>query len=169
MLNGAQIHLLLNHLPILGIPFSLLLLGFGLWRKNLEIQKVSMGALVLIGLLTIPAFLSGEAAEEIVSDSPGISKTMIEEHEELSRIAFWFLEGLAVLALGGLVYFRSPRKLPGWFAITLLVGMLVGSGLLVRTGHLGGQINHPEIRSGTSTIEQSGNVKEHSEGEEEEH
>lgn len=151
MFNGAQVHLLLNHLPILGIPFSTALLLYGLWRKNLEIQKLSMGALVLVGLLTIPAFLSGEAAEEVVENVAGVSEAMIEEHEEFSEISFWFLEGLAVVALAGLVYFREPRKLPKWLPVLILAGMFVGSGLMAWTGHLGGQINHPEIRSGSAT------------------
>lgn len=148
MFDGAQVHLLLNHLPILGIPFSLLLLLFGLWRKSIEIQKASMGALVLVGLLAIPVLKSGEAAEEIVEELPGISEMMIEEHEESAEIAFWFLEALAALSLGGLVYFRGPRKTPKWYAMILLVGMIIGGGLMARTAHMGGQINHPEIRSG---------------------
>ncbi len=147
MLNGAQVHLLFNHLPILGIPFSLLLVGVGLWRKSLEIQKFGLGALVLVGLLSVVAFKSGDAAEDVVEEAPGISESMIHEHEESAELAFWFLEGIAVLSLGGLVYFRAPRTLPTWFTLVVLTGMLVGSGLMANAGHLGGLINHPEIRA----------------------
>ena len=156
MFDGAQVHLLLNHIPIVGVPFSLVLLLFGLWRKNLEIQRASMGAIVLIGLLTIPAFKSGDNAEEIVEEYAGISHTMIEEHEEFGEKAFWFLEGLAIISLAGLVYFRSPRKTPTWFSVVIALGLIIGSGMMARTGHLGGLINHPEIRSSQSVVDSPG-------------
>lgn len=151
MLSGAQVHLLLNHIPILGIPFILGLLLFGLWRRAADIQRVSLGALVLVALLTIPAFVSGDDAEEIVEDYPGISEVMIEGHEEFAEIAFWFLEGLAVVSLAGLVIYRGPRSMPKWFLLLVVVGLLVGAGLMARVGHLGGLINHPEIRSVQTT------------------
>ena len=153
MFNGAQVHLLLNHLPILGVLFSLLLLGYGAWRKNLEIQKVSAGALVLIGLLSIPAFKSGEAAEEIVEDRAGISEVLIHNHEEAAELAFWALEAFAIAALIGLVYFRTPRTWPAWFSAVLITGMLVIGGLMARAGHLGGLISHPEIRNASQQME----------------
>jgi len=42
-MNGAQLHLMLNHLPVMGALFSLLLLGWSLIRRSTEIQKLALG------------------------------------------------------------------------------------------------------------------------------
>ena len=147
MLNGAQLHLFTNHIPILGIPFVLALLLYGVWRKRDDVQRISMGALVIIGLLTVPAFLSGEKAEEIMEDQPRISETHIENHEDAAELTFWILEGIAAIALLGLVFFRSPKSIPKWFTTGIVVGLVASGILMARVGHLGGLISHPEIRT----------------------
>jgi hypothetical protein len=63
-MNGAQLHLMLNHLPVMGALFSLLLLGWSLTRRSTEIQKLALGGALLAGLSSVPAYLTGEPAEE---------------------------------------------------------------------------------------------------------
>jgi len=57
-MNAAHAHLLLNHIPILGMLFGLLLLLYALVRGNDDIKKASFGAFVITSLITIPAFSS---------------------------------------------------------------------------------------------------------------
>ena len=161
MINGAQVHLLTNHIPILGIPFVLALLLYGLWRKSADLQRFGMIGLVATGLLAIPAFLSGEEAEEIVEDRAQISETLIENHEEAAEVAFWFLEGIAAAALAGLVLFRSPKQLPRWFTQGVVVSLIASGVLMARVGHLGGLISHPEIRTDQADSVAPGRVLDH--------
>ncbi len=148
MLSGAQLHLLTNHIPIVGIPFILALLGYGLLRNSDEVLRLSMYALVVVGFLSVPAFLSGEKAEHMIENQTGVSEVYLEAHEEAAEVAFWFLEALAVLTLIGLMLLRGPKPIPRWMGVAVLVGLLISGALMVRVGHLGGKINHPEIRSG---------------------
>ncbi len=150
MISGSLVHLFLNSLTVVGIPFCLLILASGLWRNKVEIQKLSLELLVFTGLISIGTYVSGQIAEPDVRDFTGYSGQLIDAHVEASIVAFWFLEGIAILALCGLVMFKSAAKLPAWFATIMLIGMLVGGGLIANTGYTGELITHPEIRLSTS-------------------
>jgi len=73
-MNLAHLHLVLNHLPVLGTGFGLALLIFGLWRRSDELKKTALGVLVLVALAAVPVYLTGEPAEELVQAVPGVSK-----------------------------------------------------------------------------------------------
>ena len=60
-MDAVHLHLLLNHIPILGTLFGLLLLVYALIRKTMTLRK-SACSFVIIGLITIPVFLSGLGA-----------------------------------------------------------------------------------------------------------
>ena len=80
-MNAAQIHLLSNHLP-LTIPFiGLIVLFISFFVKSDIVRRTGYFILLLGGLFTIPTFLSGEGAEEIV-EHLGKSHDLIHEHEE---------------------------------------------------------------------------------------
>ena len=71
-MNGAHLHLLINHVPVLGIVFGLLLLVFGWWRKSEEIKKAALGTFVVIAFSAVAAFLTGEPAEDTVKGVSGV-------------------------------------------------------------------------------------------------
>jgi uncharacterized membrane protein len=146
-MNPVHLHLMLNHVPVLGTAFSLALLGWALLRKSEELKKVSLGFFVIIALLAIPAYLTGEPAEELVENLPGVSKASIEQHEEAAQVAFAGVLIVGVAALGGLVFFRRGKLASDWLSVILLVLSLIVFALMARTANLGGLIRHPEIRS----------------------
>ena len=65
MMNVAHLHLMLNHIPVVGMGFGLALVGLALLRKSEELKRISLGFLIVIALLAIPAYLTGEQAAEI--------------------------------------------------------------------------------------------------------
>ncbi|MEO0332049.1 MAG: hypothetical protein AAF223_10235, partial [Bacteroidota bacterium] len=67
-MNDAQIHLALNHFPIIGTLFGTVLLGIGVFGKNKSLLNTGLIILILMTLITIPVYLSGEGAEEIVEE-----------------------------------------------------------------------------------------------------
>jgi hypothetical protein len=109
---------------------------------------VALAALVVVSLLTLPAYFSGEKAEDIVERLPGVSNEIMEEHEEAALPALLAIEGAGVLALAGLVLGRGGRPLPRFAVIGALVFGLAGFGLVVRAANLGGQVHHAELRAG---------------------
>lgn len=144
-MNVAHLHLLTNHLPVLGTLFGLGLLLFALFRRSNELKKVSLGVFVIVALLAVPPYLSGEPAKHLVQNMPGVSRTFAEQHEDAAQFAFTGIVILGVASLCGLIWFRREKLLPSWFtAIVLLISVGV-FGLMAWTANLGGKIRHPEI------------------------
>lgn len=150
-MNGAHFHLLLNHLPVLGTAFGLLLLLFALLRKSDELKQVSLGVLVLTALSAVPAYLTGEPAEEIVENLPGVAKALVEQHESAALVALSAALATGVVALAGLWLARGNKPLPTWAMLATLFLGLAASGLMARAANLGGQIRHSEIRQDFSS------------------
>ncbi|MCX7992706.1 MAG: hypothetical protein N2651_03445 [Fimbriimonadales bacterium] len=161
-MNGAQLHLMLNHLPVMGALFSLLLLGWALVRRSPELLKTALVVVVLVGLTSVPAYLTGEPAEQVIEHLPGVDEAYISEHESLGKFALTSgvtLSLVAAVALG--IGLRSPKGLLIGAALVWLLNALV-FGVMGYTAHSGGMIRHPEIRSGAvqAPAEQSGGERE---------
>ncbi|MCA8829764.1 hypothetical protein [Hymenobacter pini] len=141
-MNEAHLHLLLNHTPILGSLFGLLVLAVGVVRRNPTITRVGLVSLLGAAALAILTQHTGEGAEEVVEKIPGITHQLIHAHEEAAELGFWALELTGALALLALLVTTRARL----FTLAALAGALLSFGLLARAGNLGGQIRHSEIR-----------------------
>lgn len=146
-MNWAYVHLLINHIPVLGTVFGTLLLVFGLVKKSEAIKRVSLGIFVIIAVATVPVYFTGEPAEEIVEHLPGVEEPIIEEHEESALVAFIAAGILGVAAIGVLWRYHHADTIPKRFIIASLILSIVVFGLMIWTADLGGKIRHPEIRS----------------------
>lgn len=150
-MNQAHLHLLVNHLPIVGSLFALVLLGAGLLRRNASLIQAGLVAVVAAGVLCVPAQLTGGGAAAVVHDMPRVSRALIQTHAQAAEWGFWAVESAAALALFGLLLLKnaSPhaRRL-AWLALAVAA---LSFGLLARAGSLGGLIGHPEIREGFGT------------------
>ena len=150
-MSQAHIHLIVNHLPIVGSLFAAVLLGVGLLRRNGTLIRAGLAAVLAAGVLCFPAQLTGGGAAAVVQDLPGVSRALIHDHAEAAELGFWVLEGAAAAALFGLLLLKnaSPKApLLAWAALALAV---LSFGLLARAGSLGGLIRHTEIREGFGT------------------
>ena len=83
--NGAQFHMLVNHIPVIGFIGVVLTLTLVLFVKSLDLRRFVLLATVLVGLSALPSLWTGEPAEELVEDAPGISKALIHDHEEIAE------------------------------------------------------------------------------------
>lgn len=147
-MNGASIHLLLNHLPVLGLFFGLCLLVWGILGKQSILRTAAYVLLVFASLTTLPVNISGEEAEEIVEEMhDGRSHEIIHEHEEAAELALFMMltVGLMAIAAGVMQRRNHPQQRLASYA-TLGLG-LVAFGYMAYVANLGGQISHPEIRA----------------------
>ena len=148
LMNEAQVHLLLNHFPIIGTLFGVLFLAYGLFAKNKSILHAGLLVLFLMALLAIPTLLSGEGAEEIV-ERLGVDHEVIHAHEEAAGLAIWFMSALGLLALATLlISLRTSGReavLRGLYVATLVLSVAVFV-MMARVGSLGGEIRHTEVR-----------------------
>lgn len=89
-MNAAQIHLGLNHLPVVSMLIGALVLLAGHALRQPPVRMTALAILIFAGLSSVPTFLSGEPSEDLIEDRPGISKKMIHEHEEAADFALTF-------------------------------------------------------------------------------
>lgn len=147
MISGVHVHLLLNHVPILGSLFALVLLVFGYMMRNETLSKAGLWSLVVVAVIAIPAFLSGEEAEHAVEGIIGVSEVTIEEHEEQAEIAYWALLCAGAIALGTLLSARKKESVNRTLLLLNIFFILASFVLMARTGNSGGAIRHPEINA----------------------
>ena len=51
-MNGAQLHLAINHLPLAGVLFAVLVLFFGIIRSNLTVQRTGLALGIIAAVLS---------------------------------------------------------------------------------------------------------------------
>lgn len=151
-MNPAHLHIILNHIPVIGIPFGTAILTYAFLRKSAEIRTLGLLVFIAIALITIPTYVAGKAAEDMVEDLPGVSERLIDNHQRAATIAL-----VATSVLGGLALIRllTPARfaaIGGPMTILILVLSLGVAGWLARTANLGGQIRHSEIRDSSVSV-----------------
>ena len=147
-MSWAHIHLALNHVPVIGLPIAVVLLGWAMIRRSAELTRASFVLLLVLASLTLLVQLTGEPAEDLVEGLPGVLDSMVERHEEAALIGTIGMAVLGLLALFGWWWSRAERRLARWYpAVMLVIGVLV-TGYMGWVANLGGQIRHSEIRPG---------------------
>ncbi len=145
-MNDAHLHLLTNHFPIIGTIFSTLILAYALIFKNLTLKNTALVGFVITALLAIPAYTSGEGAEEILESIGQDNHHFIHEHEELAETGMLLCVSLGILSLGLLLMRKNPKKYFKILTIIILFAGIVNSTLMLVVGNTGGEIRHTEIR-----------------------
>jgi hypothetical protein len=146
VIDAAHIHLMLNHLPVIGAPILLLLLTIGLARGSRELVTVSLVLVIGLAAASAVVYLTGEPAEELIEHAPWFPKALAESHEESATVALVGMLATGALSAAALVFHR--RTWGGRWLPRVVWGVLAVSTLLLGwTGWSGGQIRHDEIRS----------------------
>src|SRR5260370_11599464 len=105
-MNYAELHLLLNHFPIIGTIVGLGLFLVSFLGKNDDLRRGTYIVFVAIALISIPTFLSGFGAQLMIK-GPGVSDALIQRHQGALLLALWFMVATGALPLLGLL--QSPR------------------------------------------------------------
>jgi uncharacterized membrane protein len=149
-MNAAQLHLLLNHLPVLVPVIGILLISVGLLLKTSEVRNAGAWLIFFGALSAVPVYLTGNPTSDILKNYPGASRLLIEDHQSSALTSLIILEITGIVSMI-VVYMTRAKKTfskQSWPWI-LLVGLsLISFGFMARTAHLGGLIRHEEIRSG---------------------
>ena len=138
-MNLTHLHLLLNHLPTVGLGAGLGLLMASLLKKSGDLQQASFVAFFLLGLAAIPAYLTGSAARTVLQNHPDVSQQVIAAHQDAALLA------LIVMEITGLVAWIALWRFRTWHRAAILVLALVTFALMANAANIGGHIRHPEI------------------------
>ena len=152
-MNLAHVHLLLNHFPTVGMIVGLGLFIVALMTKSDHLKSASLVIFFGIALLSIPTFASGTAAELALQKTPEVSVAMIQAHETAAFEALGVMELTGALAWLGLWQRRRLSRFPQATMAAVLIAAVVTFGLMGWAASIGGDIRHPEIRTGTAPVE----------------
>jgi uncharacterized membrane protein len=144
-MNPAHIHLMLNHVPLYGVLAGVILLIVSLVMRRQGVARAGLVVFVLTALVAVVVYLTGEPAEELVENLPGVSETVMETHEEMALVATITLGAFGLLALYGLLAFRHGATMR--FTRIALLFSFAPLAAMAYTAYLGGQIRHSEIRA----------------------
>ena len=150
-MNAAHLHLVLNHLPVVGLIFGLGVLVIGQIRRSHSATRVALWCLFAAALTAVPAYLTGEPAEGIVERLPGVAKRPLEQHEDFAVFALSGAIASGLLAALVLFLWRKSPALPAWAVSVVMLVSLASAGAMGWTAKLGGEIRHPEIRQAAMT------------------
>lgn len=147
-MNSAHLHLIFNHFPIIIPIIGILVMIAGFIFRSAILKRTAFGLFILGALFTLPAFGTGEDAEEVIEDLPGVEEKYIEEHEEAAETFAYLSYGLGVLSLFGIWASWKETSYSNIFTVIVLFFALVVLAFAKETGTTGGEIRHPEIREG---------------------
>jgi uncharacterized membrane protein len=150
-MNLPNIHLLLNHLPILGTLIALAIYLVALVGNRNELKQVGLALFALMALCAIPTYISGAGARDTIQDSPDISKAMLDTHQGAALLAFILMELTGAASVFGLWRYTRTHKNPFEASparsnlMIVLFLAIATSGLMAVAGNTGGNIRHSEI------------------------
>ena len=147
-MNGAHLHLMFNHAPVIGALFGLPLLAWALYRHSVELVRLALATFVAIAVASVIVYVTGEPAEHVVEQLPGVAESSVEAHEAAAMVSLGLSTALGVLGLFGLWRLRAAVRVPRWLAVGAFAGALTVALSMVWTANLGGLIRHQEIAGG---------------------
>lgn len=144
-ITPAHLHVLLNHIPIIGLPIIAALLIWGLLRREDAVIRVALIGAVLVALGTWGVDLTGDPAIDDIRDQAWFNRAVVHAHEDagdktniLAIVAGVAALGTLVLARGGKPFLRSAAS------VTLLL-IVFAAMCAFWAGWEGGKIRHSEF------------------------
>jgi hypothetical protein len=138
-MNLAHVHLLLNHVPTIGFGFGIGLLVASLVRDSADLRRASYVVFVVVALVAIPTYLSGNAADFVLRTQRELLQDVVTAHQNAAMLA------LIPMEIVGLVSWLALWQSRRWHQPAVLALSIVTFVLMARAANIGGQIRHPEI------------------------
>ena len=145
--NPAYRHLLINHLPIIGLAAGALALFIAIVMRSRAAQIPALFVILLMAASAFPVHRTGEQAykpvRHLADDAGAEWLDLHSDRADSGMPAFYILTGLALIAL--VVPLKWPRTaLP--LAILIFLGSVACVGVGGWIAQAGGPIMHAELR-----------------------
>ena len=143
-----HVHVLLNHLPVIGLAMAILALVLALMHHSRKTEMVALILVLVAAASAWPVVFTGQQSYKTVraiTDDAGTD--WLDAHMERAEKAAPAFYALALLAAAALV---APHKWPRTtrpLAIATLALAVLCEGASGWIALAGGQIRHPEFRS----------------------
>ncbi|HYV33140.1 MAG TPA: hypothetical protein VEO53_18780, partial [Candidatus Binatia bacterium] len=133
----------------MGTVIALGLFLVSLVGKSDDLKRASLAVFFGIALLSLPTYMTGNAAQAAIKGRQGVSEDLVETHRDAALPALVLMEITGLVAWLGLWQFRRISRPTRWNLSAVLLLSVVTLGLMARAADIGGDIRHPEIASGT--------------------
>lgn len=154
-MDSAHLHLMLNHFPLFALVIGVPIVLYGAIRNSQAMVNTGLIIFLAAAVVAVPTYLTGEPAEDIVENLPGVSEAFIESHEDAAKLALGFAVVTGIASAVGLAIGFFKPAIQRYAATPALLLAVVTLGLMGWTANLGGQIRHTEIRAGDAAATQS--------------
>lgn len=153
MTNPLYLHVLINHIPELGLGISLLALFLGLVFQSREARQVGLILVFLCAASAIPVSWTGQKGYNAIyfSIEPA-DQAWLNAHMKAAEEWTWAFYVLMALTLAAIICsLRWPRSEVLWVWMVLLLGVATFaiSGYI---SYFGGRVRHVEFREGPPPI-----------------
>ena len=145
--DPAYRHMLLNHVPIIGLFMALVVLATGLVVRQSALLFMGLSLVALTAGASLPVAQYGDAAYPAIYDTlDGHGRDWLDYHAELAETWLPLLYANAGLALAALIASIVRPGMLLWASLLVALvtlGGIIGASVVARSG---GKIQHPEFR-----------------------
>jgi uncharacterized membrane protein len=158
----SHFHMILNHFPTVGLVISLALYITALVNDNEGMKRTGLVLLTLCAILGIPTYVTGAAAMWAISEIKEITThaagqdPLVNAHRDMALATLFGLAFTGIAAWIELWRYRYLGRFSNRSLYTVLTFAVITLAIMAETGHRGGQINHPEIRTEAVPTETAG-------------
>jgi hypothetical protein len=143
----AYRHMLINHVPIIGLFVALLVLLVGLVVRQPALLFTGLGLVALTAGASLPVARYGDAAYPAIYDTlDGHGRDWLDYHAELAEFWLPVLYATALVAVGAILVGALRPRLLIWAALLTALLTILGIAGASSVARAGGKIQHPEFR-----------------------
>lgn len=139
-------HLVLSHIPPVGVAFCLLLFVFGIVLRSVRVQRLALFFSFLTTLFAVWVYLSGSGLEEVARVTYPGAGDLVTAHAESAGTAFVITIGTGIICFLGLLRGNSIRKLARWYQMIVSLMLIITLALLIGTASIGLRISRPWLQ-----------------------
>jgi uncharacterized membrane protein len=141
----VEAHLLLNHIPVIGLLFGVAFLVIGVVRDSPFATRTGLHTFVAVGVIGIAVGASGLLAANILADAQWLDPKAVGTHRLAGILTLVLLVALACSS-GSVLFSLRHRPTCSRAVTRALLGLAtIALGAALWTAYLGGHLRHTEL------------------------
>jgi uncharacterized membrane protein len=146
-MTDAELHLLLNQVPIFGVALGICGMVYGILKKDKKYTYGSLFLYTFLALITIPVSISGMEAADTAKLLADINYDSLDSHSRIAYVTFSLMYALGILSVITFFIIRKDKSYRLFLPITVLCLSVIVFTLMTITGSIGSGIrNNDQIK-----------------------